>query len=303
MALVFHDGKFVPESSIQKGAEEAAVLRRLRSFLDANEPGVVRILVNTWRSQGQAITYKELREAIIAGDISTEYLNDWIQDYNRFVIETMRPAWLDAISAAAQEKAREYPLFSFDPMADGVLEWAKRHAAEFVTNVTTKQIEGLRAVVQRASVLEDISVDELSRIIRPMVGLTKPQTMANMRYYEALRKHGTSEKKARDLAARYAAKQHRYRAYSIARTELADAYNQGAYEGTKQAQAAGYMGRATAKWDAADDERMCPTCGALHGKTVDLDVGFNLPNGRRLPPAHPGCRCAYLIEEVSPPMK
>lgn len=303
MALVFHNGKFVPESKIQKGAEESAVLRRLRSYLDANEPGIVRILVNTWRSQGQAITYKELREAILAGDISTEYLEDWIQDYNRLVIESMRPAWLNAISAAAREKASKYPLFSFDPMADGVLTWAKDQAAKFVTNVTTTQIEGLRAVVQRAAVLEDISVDELARTIRPMIGLTKPQAEANMRYFEALKKHGTSEKRARELAAKYAAKQHRYRAYSIARTELADAYSQGAYEGTKQAQAAGYMGRSTATWDAADDERMCPTCGALHGKTVDLDVGFNLPNGRKLPPAHPGCRCSYIIEEVSPPIK
>lgn len=302
MALVFHDGKFVPEFKIQKGAD-SAVLRRLRSFLDSTEPSIVRILVNTWRSQGQAITYKELREAILAGDISKEYLEDWIQDYNRLVIQSLRPAWLDAISAAAQEKARKYPLFSFDPMADGVLTWAKNQAAEFVTNVTTTQIEGLRAVVQRAAVLEDISVDELAQTIRPMIGLTKPQTMANMRYYETLRAHGTSAKRARELSAKYAAQQHRYRAYSIARTELADAYNQGAYEGTKQAQAAGYMGRSTATWDAAEDERMCPTCGALHGKTVDLDVGFNLPNGRKFPPAHPGCRCAYLIHEVSPPTK
>ncbi|MGN0998648.1 MAG: hypothetical protein ACI4PO_03750, partial [Faecousia sp.] len=85
MGLVFHDGKFIPEQNIQKSTEEAAVLRLLRSFLDANEPGLVRILVNTWRSQGKAITYKELREAILAGDISEEWLADWQQDYSRLV--------------------------------------------------------------------------------------------------------------------------------------------------------------------------------------------------------------------------
>lgn len=302
MGLVFHNGRFVPESHIEKINEGSEVLRLLRSYLDENEPGLVRILVNTWQSQGKAITYKELREAILNGDISQKYLQDWIQDYSRLVAEHMMPAWEQAIIAAAKLKEEKYPLWNFDPMASGVRSWAQNHAAEFVTNVTTSQIEGLRAVVRRAAVLEDMTVDELSRAIRPMIGLTKPQAAANMKYYETLIANGTKKSRALELAQTYAARQHRYRAYSIARTELSDAYSQGAYEGTKQAQAAGYMGRAEAEWCTADDERKCPYCGSLEGKTVDLDEGFDLPNGRRLPPAHPGCRCSYLIREVSPPI-
>lgn len=301
MGLVYHNGRFVPESHIMKIDAESAVLRQLRSFLDANEPGLVRILVNTWQSQGKAITYKELREAILSGDISSDILDDWMQDYSRFVAEHMLPAWEKAIMAAVSMIEKKYPLWNFDPMGAGVRNWVATHAAEFVTNVTTTQIDALRAVIQRVAVLEDLNVDEMARAIRPMIGLTKPQAQANLKYYKTLLKNGVSEKRALDLSSRYAAKQHRYRAYNIARNELADAYNQGAYEGTKQAQAAGYMGRSRARWCTAEDERVCPTCGGLEGKTVDLDEGFDLPNGRRLPPAHPGCRCGYLIEEVSPP--
>lgn len=310
MGLVFHNGKFMPEEHIQKSITESLVLRRLRSFLDANEPSLVRILVNTWRTQGKAITYKELREAILAGDISADYLDEWIQDYTALVAEHMLPAWERAIAAGVAAQVRKYPDWQFDPMGAGVRAWTEIHAAEFVTNVTTAQIEGLRAVVRRAAVLEDMSVDELARTIRPMVGLTQQQSVANMKYYETLLANGTSVKRAQDLSIRYAARQHRYRGYNIARTELAFAYNQGSYEGTKQAQAAGYMGETIKFWCTADDERVCSICGGLEGKEIAMDEDFDFQTKlagrnstiRRVPPAHPGCRCGVGYREISPPI-
>lgn len=309
MGLVFHNGKFVPKQNIQKINEESEVLRLLRSFLDANEPELVRILVNTWQSQGKAITYKELREAILAGDISSDLLDDWMQDYNRFVVKYLQPTWEKAIVAAASVIERKYPSWHFDPMGDGVTEWTATHSAEFVTSVTTTQIEGLRAVVRRAAVLEDMTVDGLARAIRPMVGLYYQQAMANLNYYETLINNGMSEQKALDKSIRYAARQHRYRAYNIARTELAFAYNQGSYEGTKQAQAAGYMGETIKVWCTADDERVCTICGGLEGAEVAMDNDFDFktklegrnPTIRRVPPAHPSCRCAVMYREISPP--
>ena len=311
MGLIYHNGRFVPEQNIQKINEEAAVLRLLRSFLDANEPGLVRILVNTWRSQGKAITYKELREAILAGDIDPEWLNDWMQDYNRFVVQHLQPAWEKAIATAAAVIEQKYPGWRFNSMSEGVRNWTAAHSAEFVTNVTATQIEGIRAVVRRASVLEDMTVDELARAIRPTVGLTKQQSAANLNYYETLIKGGLSKQKALDKAARYAARQHRYRGYNIARTELAFSYNQGSYEGVKQAQAAGYIGEVVKVWCTADDERVCTVCGGLEGKEIAMDEDFDFYTkleGRnatikRVPPAHPSCRCSVLYIEKTPPEK
>lgn len=307
MGLIFYNGKFIPEQDVQKNSAESAVLRLLRSFLDANEPGLVRILVNMWNAQGKAITYKELREAILAGEISADILDEWMQDYDRFVVKHLQPAWEKAITAATRVIEQKYPLWHFDPMGDGVKEWTAAHSAEFVTNVTTTQIEGLRAVVRRAAVLEDMSVDELSRVIRPMVGLTKQQSEANMNYFESLLKSGTSPKRAKELSIRYAARQHRYRGYNIARTELAFAYNQASYEGTKQAQAAGYMGETVKVWCTADDERVCTICGGLEGKEIAMDEDFDFRTKlegrnatiRRVPPAHPGCRCSVMYVEVA----
>lgn len=307
MGLVYHNGKFVPEEHIQKAAEEAQVLQLLRSFLDENEPGLARILVNTWRSQGNAITYKEIREAILRGDIDKAWLDDWMQDYAKLVDKHMRPAWEKAIDAGFASKAEKYPVFYFNPMADSIRTWAATHAAEFVTNVSTAQIDGLRAVIQRAAVLEDMSVDELSRVIRPMIGLTKQQSNAVMNYYQKLRDKGVTPKRARESAIRDAARRHRERAYSVARTELATAYGTGAHEATKQAQARGYMGRTVKRWCAADDERMCPYCGGMDGKEIEMDEEFDGISSswstRLHPPAHPGCRCVAMYVEKAPPEK
>ena len=323
MGLVYHNGRFIPEEQIQKSTDAERVLRLLRSFLDKNEPGLVRILLNTFRSQGKAITYKELREAILAGDISTEWLEDWMQDYTRFVVKELQPAWERAIKAAVEELERKYPAYFFDHMADGVRSWAESRAAEFVTNVTQAQVEGLRAVVQRAAVLEDLTVTELAKAIRPMVGLTQQASMSVMNYYETLRKNGVSEKRAMDRMIRYSARKHRERAYLIARTEMATAYNRGAHEGTKQAQEAGLIGECVKVWCTADDERVCKTiCNPLDGTEwpMDGDIMYDYtykrseiktvrrinhrlddPGAGKHPPAHPGCRCAVMYVEKTPP--
>ena len=292
---------------IEKAATASALLRKLRMFLNGAEPELVYFLVHTWNTQSKAITYKEIREALLQGDIDRTLLEDWMEDYTKFVTTHLQPAWIEAMRTAADELAAKYPEWNFDPMADGVRQWTETRAADFVTSVSQTQIEGLRAVVQKAAVLEDMTVDQLARAIRPMVGLTHQQSIANLNYYTNLISTGMSAEKAMDLSIRYSARQHRYRGYNIARTELAFAYNQGSYEGTKQAQAAGYMGNVVKIWCTADDERTCPICGALEGKRIGMDDDFDFktklatpanPTIRKVPPAHPSCRCTVMYEEL-----
>ena len=286
----------------------AAALRTLRAFLDKNEPRVVYFLVNLWRNQERAITYKELREAILNGDLPPEVLEDWQQDYSRFVVDHMLPTWEEAIKAAAAEIEKSHAGFIFNPMGAGVLEWTSTQAAKFVTNSTAEQIKAVRTLVHRAANLEGRSVDALARAIRPTVGLTYQQSIANFNYYNRLIENGVSEKRAQDLSIRYAGRQHRYRGYNIARTELAFAFNQGSYQGTKQAQEQGYMGAVKKVWCTADDERVCRICGAMDGMTIDLDADFPFqtriatpdnPTIRKVPPAHPSCRCVCLLLDES----
>ena len=300
---------------IYKGASEKNIMARkalakLHSFLDEKDAELVYFLQNLWGQQGRAITYQEIREALKAGDIDPTYLLDWQEDYAKLVDERLFPAWENAILTAAKEIEKSRPGWNFNPASDGVSLWLHNRTADFVTKVTQSQIRGLRAVIINAQELSDMNVDQLSRAIRPMVGLTHQQTTANLKYYTKLLNGGMNERKALDLSIRYSARQHRYRAYNIARTELAFAYNQGSFEGIKQGQENGYIGRVEKIWCTANNERVCEICGGLDGKAIEMeeDFAFNTrlatpknPTIRRVPPAHPGCGCCVLYREVSPP--
>lgn len=310
MGYTFKNGKFSLKrdpAPIQKSAAAMDVLQKLRSFLDKNEPDLICFLVTMWKHEGRAITYKELREAILAGDITGELLDEWMQDYNRFVVKYLQPAWKRAMDAAAEELQQKYSDWYYNPMADGIREWTENRSAEFVTSVTYNQMLGLRAVVQRAAVLQDINVDTLARAIRSMVGLYEGQARANMRYFEKLIASGVSEKRALDLSARYGARQARYRAMMISRQELAMAFNTGADQAVRQAQAAGYMGQVVKVFSCAEDERTCETCSSLEGKIIGMDEEFRVANRGYYkftglyPPVHIQCRCSVLYEEISPP--
>lgn len=295
---------------------ESAALDKLKAFLDENEPELARFLQNTWNAQGRAITYKELREAILNGEIDSQIIDDWMQDYNRFVQTHLAPMWRAAMVTANELLTSDRPSFIFNPMQAGVISWSDNRAAEFVTSVTRDQVKGLREVIKMAT-QTGMSVDELSHVIRPMVGLNWQQSRANMRYYETMVNNGMSHTKALDKAIRYSARQSRYRGYMIARTELSFSYNQGSLFGIEQAQAQGLMGDVVKIWCTADDERDCDLCNELErqsraavetmggiGLRDDFDFRTKLTDIgiKRTPPAHPHCRCTIIYQEITPPI-
>ncbi|MGB3972994.1 MAG: phage minor head protein [Peptococcia bacterium] len=292
------------------------VLDQLNSFIEAGQAEPTFWLARIWEDQQNAITYKELREAILNGHMDEATLQAWQNDYATFVNETLKPLWLDSMNQAAANVAAKYPVYFFDPMEQGVRSWINTHGSEWVTLVSNEQREAINTLLHR-SYSGDWSVDELSRAIRPTIGLNKMQSMATMNYYKHVKetlqknnptmKEATAAKYAREASHKYAGKLHRQRAYTIATTEMAFAYNKGADEGIRQAQEQGLMGMTRKVWSTAADERVCEICGALEGQTIDMDGDFNfkgktLYSGqKRTPPAHPRCRCAVAYEEISPP--
>ena len=308
MAILFYD-------SVSKGIgsrEEARAY--LRSFLDETEPELVQVLLHTWNHQGKAITYKEIREMLMNGYIDQAILEEWHQDYSVFVNKYLAPLYIKAIDHAAEQISSKRPLFRFKPSDEGIKQWTDNAAASFVTRSSDDQIAAIRYVVARAANLNDFGVDELARIIRPMVGLNKPQAIANLNYYTKLRENGMSEAKARESSIRYSARQHRYRGHMIARTELAFAHTTGEHFGVKQAIQQGYMGHTVKIWSDAGDDRVCDTCRALdrrtHANPIDIDDHFNFPTKLKInnpdidvtPPAHPHCRCVVVYKELSAPV-
>lgn len=286
------------------GSHEA--LNKLESFLSAAEPEVVELLVSGWNAQARGVTYRELREAYLAGGITERHFEKWQIGYSKMVGETLAPKWRQAAAMAAAEVQAQRHGFVYDPSVGAGLEFIRRHGAELVANLALEQKEALNAMIAHCSGYTAVTPDKAAKIIRPCIGLTKRQAAANMRHRESVKEahlkahpHGsleTAERKAAEASARYAARQHRSRAQNIARTELAFAYNAGAYGATKDAQAGGYIGDCVKVWLTAYDERVCPVCSVLDGEKRNMDEPFS--NGAMIPPGHPQCRCAVAYEEI-----
>lgn len=295
----------MPDIEIKKSAnEKTKLLNKLRSFLDKEEPKIVKLILSFWNRQQETITYEELKEAYLNGYITKNQIRKWQEDYSRLIMEKFAPEWNKAMERAAEDMYMRYSYSLYDPNVWGAKEYIISHGAELVTQLVREQKDALNAMLRQGTYYDALTVDEISMMMRPCIGLTVPQSKANMNYYnnvkKALIKSGikkeTAKKKAADKAAEYAGKQHRYRAMNIARTELATAYNQGGYLATKDAQSRGYIGKVKKVWLTASDERVCPVCGMADGEECNMEAIFSM--GKKLPPAHPSCRCAVAYEEV-----
>ena len=57
---------------VKKADARIQALEKLRSFLNEKEPRLIQFLQRLWGNQQRAITYKEIREAILRGDLTAE---------------------------------------------------------------------------------------------------------------------------------------------------------------------------------------------------------------------------------------
>jgi len=302
-----------------KGAQE--VLERLNQFLKSadveGEP--VKVLCRFWKDQQNAITYKELREAVKNGYLSNETFRQWEHDYSYLVQTRLNDMWINAMKAGATKQPLVEAIaggFTFHTQTPGILSWLNQRGAEFVTSCTQQQKDAIASLLSK-KMIEGHTVDELSRMIRPCIGLTEGQAKANTRYYDSIvanlkkehprMKPESIRKKAQDAAMKYAERQHRQRAMTIAQTESAFAYNRGADEGIRQAQSQSLIGTVKKHWSTSGDDAVCSICEALEGMEVEMDKGFPFKGSHLfagqdlLPPAHPRCACAIEYIEVSPP--
>ena len=315
MTFIFRPPKRVQKTKPDNGQE---VLDKLQNYLENNTGGVQEILCGFWQDQQNTIAYQELRAAILAGYLSEDILKLWRQDYSRLAVNKLQDIWKRAMEAGSRSpKILEGLPFSFSTQEPGVMDWIQSRGAAFVTSCIDEQKAAIQALLSKKMV-ESHTVDELARLIRPCIGLTEGQAKANARYYDSIvanlkkdhprMKPESVRKKAREAYQKYAERQHRQRAMTIAQTESAFAYNHGADEGVRQAQEENLLGVVKKRWSTAGNENVCDICRALEGVEIDMDKEFDFKGRvlfagqKRMPPAHPRCACAIEYIEVEPPV-
>lgn len=308
--------RIIPPKRVRKvkTANSQEVLERLEEYLENNCEEPIQILCGFWQDQQNAITYQELRQAVLDGTLSKEAIELWRQDYSKLISDRLKGLWTNAVIAGASgQPILDDKTFVFNTQTPGVLKWIHERGAQLVTTCTKEQKEAISVLVAK-KMKEGHTVDELSRLIRPCIGLTKGDAQAAVKLYDSIienlkkehprMKPESIQRKALDATCKYAERKHRQRAMTIAQTESAFAYNRGADEGIRQAQQQGYLGTVKKRWSTSGDDRVCSTCQALEGIEIEMDKSFPLkgkmlfPGQDLLPPAHPRCACAVEYIEV-----
>lgn len=300
-----------------KSHDAQEVLDRLEAFLNSNLEEPVRVLCGFWQDQSSAISYQELRQAVLDGALSEQTMREWQHDYSVLVKNSLAPMWKAAMMAGPSgQPVFDGKNFELNMQTPGVLNWINERGAEFVTASTVEQREAIAALLEK-KIRDEHTVDELAKMIRPCIGLTDGQAKANVKFYDNIVKTLTEEhprmskesirKKALDASTKYAERQHRQRALTIAHTESAFAYNRGADQGVRQAMDTGLLGLCVKVWSTSGDENVCATCNSLEGTEIGMDESFDfkgrvLFSGHKmLPPAHPMCACAIEYREIEAP--
>jgi SPP1 gp7 family putative phage head morphogenesis protein len=196
--------------------------------------------------------------------------------------------------------------FRFDRTNPSAVAWVERHAAELVTEVTDQTRIAIRKVITRAFV-EGIPPRQSAELLRKVVGLHSrdEDAVANLRERilespggkvfagkTAIRvpENGMPKARLRQILNTYSDRLLNRRALLIARTETIRGSNEGQNQLWKQAVNAGQLPRNTNRvWITTEDERVCPTCSQLDGKTAKINGSFEGKFDG--PPAHPTCRC------------
>ena len=301
---------------VRKSAESQRVLDALYSYVEDNTNGPMKWLCSFWQDQQDSFGYEEVKQIVI-DEVGPQAIFDrWFEDYSNFIREKMTPLWRQGIAAGAYSHPKIQELqaagFTVSTSSANVNNWLLNRTGELVTNCTNTQIESIRYIIAEAR-SKGLSSDETARYIRPTIGLTRQQAGANLKLYESTKEQlraahprmtdESIERKARDIAAKDAAKKQRTRAVTIARTENAYAYNYGNDEAIRQAEAAGLMPHMVPYWSTSHSGNVCPVCEELEGMAIDEGTGeFSVTWHNRdytceLPPMHPRCMCAVEYRE------
>lgn len=271
--------------------------------LTASERRVIRMMdeamqavANQARSKltqiADAVAHKP--EAAVA-DLVT--VDPWYEMQRELEAELLAE-FLDAGSRVQLPAIQKATLtFAFDRDRPESAAWARTESANLVREITEGQRQTIRDVIVFGQE-QGLSPQDTARRIQQSVGLTSQQAswVSNFhsRQVSAGLASGMTLEQAMAAAngptGRYQQQIHRYRAMTIARTEIMRANSQGRKAAWDQGLTGGWISPTSQKeWIAEDDA--CDICAEINGMHVGIQDDF--PAGE--PPAHPNCRCDVLL--------
>jgi predicted kinase len=186
------------------------------------------------------------------------------------------------------------------------VEWAERRAGELITGISDSTREAIRRLLARSLRGEFTVFGLRSRILDGgLIGLLPQHAEAVESWREELLDQGLSEAEADEEANEYAGDLLKWRAETIARTEVLTAENEGEKAIWRESVDRGLLDPEEMErvWITSADERVCPICDPLEGAQVGIDEQWDTSVGPSDgPPLHPQCRCTAGLVERSEKM-
>jgi len=234
-----------------------------------------------------AFTNKKIQEDlknVFKKDIAAEVI-DW-QFLQKEGEKTMKPAVLRVMQSGGDAAYATLKIEgSFDLLNPKSVEAANKFTAKLVTEVNDQTQKGIRIYIADG-VKQGKSIPKIGRELRPIIGLTERQSQSIVNYRKSLsNKDKFPNLTAKDIdkrANRRAAKAHRQRTESIARTETARAQNIGYSQGMEE------LGVKELEFSIFDDAETSSECRGLN------ENRFPPSEAAGIIPVHPNCRCVML---------
>lgn len=222
-------------------------------------------------------------------------INDLYVEYKRILLGLFEKGGQAQFAAFVHKVNRPAAFHVEHPQAE---RWAREYAAQLVQGLTN---ETRRAMAQAIAELIRLQVPpaEGARMLRQMLGLTKPAARAVINFQNDLRQQGYESAYIQSKSEEYANRLLNHRARVIARTETLRAAQEGQRQSFQQAVEQGVLvkDRTRRQWVTATDERVCPICAPMDGVTTTLDEPWATAIGPVQTPTdtHPQCRCAVVL--------
>ena len=87
---------------VAKARPKNIVLQRLERYLHDEQDEPIELLCGLWDDQKAALTYREIRDAVVACDFTEALYDEFAQDYSIFIADRFASVWSKALSAGAQ---------------------------------------------------------------------------------------------------------------------------------------------------------------------------------------------------------
>lgn len=296
----------------------------LLGLADLSVPEVAR----TWRAQveqlldtgalGEALTQLDAGNWTWADSRVLDALFDLVADgrqLSRVLANLSRRGFAQtaqAVATAAPQLSGSLESILAKPYPEAAT-WAYEEAGKLIVEITSTTRQVVSMLVTRSQ-LEGWPPPRLAAEIRRHVGLHSRYSNAVLTYQRGLVAQGLPGGRIAELVTGYAERLKDARAMLIARTETLAAANHGQQMLWQQAYREGFLDPryVRRKWVVTRDDKLCERCAQMateertYAGLFEPFAGVNKVAGQWIeqpvmtPPLHPGCRCAMVLEVLSP---